>query len=450
MAAFKKYLIPLVLLLLGVIAGSQLIPYEQNTVETQFIGYPDSDKKAHQIRVYLLGLMCLLPFLCSILYYCLDTLDRYTVRIFLNCFVICFGALFCIMMLEDIQDNISDFHQSSRAGELMMKHYIIKLPALIVFILPYSLMLSLLWALGKMSKSQEIVSIIQTGRGVVRLIRPLIGIGLICTIIYFIFNYHWSPHSQSQEDQILREAKDQPLAVAEAVVYQNNSDTRQWYVGIFPFNHSQGEPLRSVEIIELKDSKAIAKIIAEEALWSNETRTWTLKNPTTIDLINLTKYKMPTISLTKGYVTKNWQETPYQIVKPGLKPPFLGIPGLKSWLMNNRDHPLSDRRSYQTHLYYRYAQPFICLITILLAAPLGIVFTRRGVGGGVAVAIFLCAGMIFCSTVFPTLGESGHLPPFVAAWATNTLFILIALTFFYRRMTGQPIYQTIKNLLPKN
>ncbi len=56
--------------------------------------------------------------------------------------------------------------------------------------------------------------------------------------------------------------------------------------------------------------------------------------------------------------------------------------------------------------------------------------------------------MIFCSTVFPTLGESGHLPPFLAAWATNLLFGFIALTLFYRRVTGQPIHQTIKNLIP--
>jgi lipopolysaccharide export LptBFGC system permease protein LptF len=85
------------------------------------------------------------------------------------------------------------------------------------------------------------------------------------------------------------------------------------------------------------------------------------------------------------------------------------------------------------------------MITIMLAAPLGIVFNRRSVGGGVAVAIFLCAGMIFCSSVFPTLGESGHLPPFVAAWATNVLFTIVAMVLFHRRMTGQPIYQTIKN-----
>jgi len=447
MARFRTFLLPVILLIFGLLVAWYLVPKEQIDVDRQLIGYPDSDRLAHQFRVYLLAFLCFIPFLCSLAYLCLDTLDKYTIRIFLNSFAICFGALFIIMMLEDLQDNLSDFKQSANGSSLMLRHYITKLPALVVFILPYSLMLSLLWALGKMSRNQEIVSIIQTGRGVFRFTRPLIGVGLVCTIICLIFNYYWAPNAENQEDLILREATGQSMAEAKDVAYQNGSNTRHWLVGEFPFDHTKGEPLKYIEITVLDENNmATSKIIAEEATWSLQDRSWSLFNTTTFDLANSTD-DIPKVTLADNIQTK-WKETPYQIIKPGLKAPYLGIPGLVSWCKNHVDNPLSDKRSYQTHLYYRIAQPFICLITILLAAPLGIVFSRRGVGGGVAVAIFLCAGMIFCSTVFPTLGESGHLPPILAAWATNILFTLIALYLFYRRMTGQPIYQIIKNLIP--
>ena len=448
MARIPTFLLPATLLILGLVVAWYMVPNEQAAVDRQLIGYPDSDRVAHQFRVYLLAFLCFLPFLCNVAYLCLDTLDKYTIRTFLNSFIICFGALFIIMMLEDLQDNLSDFKQSANGSSLMLRHYITKLPALIVFILPYSLMLSLLWALGKMSRNQEIVSIIQTGRGVFRFTRPLIAVGLVCTIICLIFNYYWAPNAESQEDLILREATGKSLNEAKDVAYQNANNTRHWLVGEFPYDHTKGEPMKYIEITILdKDNKATSKIIAEEATWSLEDRSWSLKNPITFDLKDSTA-DIPKITVSKENIVTNWEETPYQIIKPGLKAPYLGIPGLISWCKNHVDNPLSDRRSYQTHLYYRIAQPFICLITILLAAPLGIVFSRRGVGGGVAVAIFLCAGMIFCSTVFPTLGESGHLPPILAAWATNILFTLIALYLFYRRMTGQPIYQIIKNLIP--
>lgn len=431
---------PLALLILGVVAAFYLCPIEAAAVEQQIIGYPDSVIPAYQLRPWLLGIVCLLPFFSAVLYRCCDTLDRYTLRSFLSCFVICFGALFIVLFLEDIQDNLSDFQESDQMMFLLGKHYLIKIPALLVFILPYSLMLALLWSLGKMSKNQEIVSIIQTGRSVPRIVAPLVGFGCIAAFMCMIFNYHWAPYAESQEENILAEAKGDAQSEAKHVAYQSSDDRRQWYIGAFPAETEHGKPLQSVSISVMnEDHKLTHRILSESASWSIDDRKWTLKTPVTFD------FSGPEIRATKHTkdLVYEWPETPFQIINPGLKPPFLGVPGLTSWLANHRDHPLSDRRSYVTHWHYRFAQPFICLITILLAAPLGIVFSRRGVSGGVAVAIFLCAGMIFCSTVFPTLGESGHLPPLVAAWATNILFTLVALVLFHRRMTGQPIYQTI-------
>ncbi len=445
----RKFLVPLLLLIVGVIVGCVLIPHEKEVVAQQFIGYPNSHKQAHGLRVWLLGILCALPFLCSVGYYCMDRLDRYTLKIFFNCFLICFGALFIIMFIEDLQDNLSDFQQSEEVASIMIRHYITKMPALIVFILPYSLMLSLLWALGRMSKSQELVSIIQTGRGMLRFSRPLVLVGLVATLVCMIFNYHWAPYAESQEKIIINEAKGIESNAAESVAFQNKSDTRHWLVGIFPFAHTSGEPLKSIEITTLDENNhATQKILAEQATWSLDQRQWTLTKPIIFDLSKPDPNQPVPVTVSETDMVTDWQETPWQIINPGLKAPYLGIPGLKSWLMNHHDNPLSDKRAYRTHLYYRYAQPFICLIIILLAAPLGIVLNRRGVGGGVAVAIFLCAGMIFCSTVFPTLGESGHLSPILAAWATNIFFAFIALILFYRRITGQPIYQTIKNLIP--
>lgn len=444
----RKLIWPILLFIVGSVASYLLCPVESLSVENQIIGYPDSDIQAHRLRPWLLGLAFYTPFIAALLYRCCSALDRYTLRIFFNSFFICFSALFIVMFLEDVQDNLADFKESPDMYWLMGKHYLIKLPALLVFILPYALMLGLLWSLGKMSQNQEVVAMIQTGRSVPRIIAPLVGFGLFCALLCVIFNYRWAPYADSQEKNILDQAKGVAISEAKHVAYQNEANTRHWFVGSFPSDHSKGKALQSVTIsIANEKNQLVQRIVSDAATWSLEKRQWTLHNPVIFDFEREANSppKESVTQLTEPLV-KDWPETPHQIIKPGLKAPYLGIPGLSSWLANHHDHPLSDKRSYLTHRHYRYAQPFICLITILLAAPLGIVFNRRGVGGGVAVAIFLCAGMIFCSTIFPTLGESGHLPPLIAAWATNILFTTVALILFHRRMTGQPIYQSIKNL----
>jgi lipopolysaccharide export system permease protein len=85
---------------------------------------------------------------------------------------------------------------------------------------------------------------------------------------------------------------------------------------------------------------------------------------------------------------------------------------------------------------------------VLLATPLGIVFSRRGTGGGVAMAVFLSAGMLFLSNVCLSLGDSGLLRPAVAAWLPNVVFGILAIFLFQRRLSGRPIYQTLRKFMP--
>jgi lipopolysaccharide export LptBFGC system permease protein LptF len=56
--------------------------------------------------------------------------------------------------------------------------------------------------------------------------------------------------------------------------------------------------------------------------------------------------------------------------------------------------------------------------------------------------------MLFSSSFFLTFGEAGHMHPLLAAWATNILFALVAFYLFHRRITGRPIYESIKKLVP--
>ena len=76
---------------------------------------------------------------------------------------------------------------------------------------------------------------------------------------------------------------------------------------------------------------------------------------------------------------------------------------------------------------------------VLVSAPLGIVYSRRGVLGGVAASIFIFAAMYFLRGTFLAFGQSGQIPAFVAAWATNFIFAGIgAMLLYYRSLNRQP------------
>lgn len=437
---------PVAITLLGVILSLIIVPREVHAVNEHILGFPDTDITGHRLRPLLLGLLCMLPAIGAWLYCFAGSLDRYLARQFMSSSGLCMGALMTVLLLTDLQNNISDFNQTSQTMAVMTSYYGIFIPAMFVFILPYALLFALLYCLGKMSRYQEIVAMVQTGRGVLRIVMPLLVAGVFASTVCLIFNYHWGPWAEGNKDLVIDIAKDGEADRARSVLYRDKASSRVWLVGSFPYQFEKTGTIRNVTVHSFnKAGHPTTKLEAETAVWSRQDKNWTFSN---IQLMDLQATPVPVKIETPDPMTSNWQETPWQIVKPGLNQTHLGIPGLNSWLNAHRGVSWANHLPYITQWHYRIAQPAICLITILLAAPLGIVFSRRGLGGGVSIALFLSAGMLFCSNFFLTFGEAGHLPPLLAAWGTNILFGLIALYLFNRRISGLPIYDSIKKLLP--
>lgn len=443
----RHILIVVTMLAIGAIAAAIIIPPEIKAVEQQLIGFPDSDVAAQSARPWVLAGLCLLPALGAVLYSLNGTLDRYISRRFLTMFGICLTSLYVIWWLFDLTDHMSDFQQSTNTFRTMWVYYGTLLPAVLMLLLPYALLLSLLESLGKLSTNREIIAIIQSGRGVLRTTTPLIIAGLLCTIFTMGLNYHWAPSAVGREDEILNVAKGQDATEATKVLYRSRQTQRLWMVSAFPPDYEKGAPLVGVEVtVTSSDNQLKSRLTADTASWDKQTARWTFHNAL------LCRYQpgKPPVFTThdKPLVISNWRETPWQIIKPGLSAEHLGIPDLNSWLQTNALHPqMAESSPYLTHWHYRFALPFSCLITILLATPLAIHFSRRGAGGGVFLAVVLSAMMMLTSTIILTFGESGHLPPMLAAWLPNIIFGGIGIYLYRRRIAGRPIYHSLRRLL---
>ena len=430
-----------------------LVPIEQAAVAEHLLGFPDADAIAHQLRPYVLAALCFLPALGGVYYAFVRSLDRYLIRQFIATFLLCFLTLYSIWTLLDLTDNMSDFKNSENAGALMAKYYGMLFPLVFVELAPFGLLLGLLYSLGQLSRSQEIVAMIQTGRGVIRLIFPLAIVGFIASLLCLGFNYQWAPWADGYKDALIQQAQNGSTSQAQNVVYFHKPSSRIWFVGSFPYRFNQGEPLQNVVVRSFDpEGKPVMRLQAETAMWDSETRGWVFDGVEIQHLNRRLEFDgalMPEYEIPEGKVRHDdWKELPWKIIKPGLAAENLGIPDLYSWLRLNQNDDWANKRRYLTQWHYRWAQPGICLALVLLAAPLGIVFTRRGAAGGIALAIFLCAGMMFASTVFLSLGEAGHMPPIWAAWGTNIAASILALVLIQRRLVGRPIYQTLKKLLP--
>lgn len=365
-------------------------------------------------------------------------LDRYILRSFLTPFLLCFFGFLGIWLVFDLQSNTSDFIEAHVSMKWVVYYYLTQVPQFMMICIPVGLLLALLFCLSRMSRSNEIISMLTAGQSLTRLLLPLIGAGLVLTGVCAALNYSLAPESDSIKKDLkngISKKRDKKMFL-DGQLFCNRADRRVWYVRKMLARIQDNDVLDGVTILEQNATGAItAKWIASTASFKPETKTWLLSNGVVVKFA-----PDGTIQSNKSFQTlqiNNWSETPWRIASSNLDPQGLSVPKLRDYLNFNADFPDAQLAPYRTHLQYRWALPLQCLVVVLFTGPLSIVFSRRGVLSGIAGAIFLFAGMTFFTFLMLAFGKGNRISPFTAAWSPILIFTVIGLYLLYIKGTNR-------------
>jgi len=406
---------------------------------------------AYMGKLILIGLLILSFPLMARLHFRSTILDQYVVRSFLVPFAFTLIGFVAIWLIFDLTDNGPDFVEAKASFGTIVEFYFIQLPQVILFVLPVTLLLSLLYSLSRMSASNELISMLGAGRSMMMVLRPLFIIGLYCSLICLVFKYHWAPKSEGTKEALLqavhdgefteqkRGAKKKKKAnrwAKSGWMYVNSLDRRTWFVGRVPLDFFK-QNMGSVAIWQFdEDQNLLTSWRGNSAYWFFGNQTWKLYNGKTY---TYGPDGIPRIQSWESLEIPGWRETPWKVLSPSLNPEHMGILGLSTYLRTNAEYDDKQLAPYRTNWWYCWAEPLSCLVMVLVSAPLGIVYSRRGMLGGVAASIFIFAAMYFLRGTFLAFGQSGQLPAFVAAWATNFIFASVgAMLLYYRSQNRQP------------
>ena len=81
-----------------------------------------------------------------------------------------------------------------------------------------------------------------------------------------------------------------------------------------------------------------------------------------------------------------------------------------------------------TQFHGQLAQPFTCLVVVLVALPFGAAGGRRNVYAGVAGSVGICFFYFVLLRWGLALGTAGHIPALLAAWLPNLIFAGVGIT----------------------
>ncbi|MEX1119913.1 MAG: LptF/LptG family permease [Terrimicrobiaceae bacterium] len=364
-------------------------------------------------------------------------LDRYVLTKFALPFVYCLFGFIAIWFIFDLSDNLPDFLQGKASFGFLLAYYKSQIPEIIVISLPIGALLALLYSLTAMSRTNEIISMLGAGLSVARILMPLFVVGLILVGVTAYFNYEQAPHAAMHKKQMIKDVKrDRPKEPGlSGHLYRNREDLRTWYMKRIEQGKNQ---IFEVQIVQQNaDADIVAQYYARDAFYNPEEKRWVLYHGMYVEMDK--ERRETSKEMFDAKVIEGWKETPWRIASSVMNPDYLSVPELKDYLRFNHDFPEARLAPYRTQLAYRYALPWVCLLVIFLAAPMGIVYSRRGILGGVAVAIGLFFSLVFVSSLFIAFGKGSRISPVVAAWGPLVFYFGIGLWLLWYRSTNRDL-----------
>ncbi|MEO0415845.1 MAG: LptF/LptG family permease, partial [Verrucomicrobiota bacterium] len=334
----------------------------------------------------------------------------------------------------------------------LIEFYLVQIPFLILFVLPIVILLSLLFGISKMSKANELISMIGSGRSVPRVLFPVFFIGVYASLLALALKYEWSPRSNATKEALMKRTGEERRAIEEGRDYEiadmglvqrrgwmhvNEYARRTWFISSVPLRLS--DPMLNVVVWHLDENSQPKTVwVAKRAQWNYRA------DPPSWKFIDGKIYqygedKIPRITSFKEHTETGWNETPWKVMSSAENPEFLGLPSLSMYLNANKEMDPVNLAPFRTNWWYISAEPFSCLAMVLVAAPLGIVHARRGVMGGVVAAIAIFAVMYILRGTMLAMGQGSKISPFIAAWATNFIVGGIGLVLLWFRSQNREI-----------
>jgi lipopolysaccharide export system permease protein len=354
-------------------------------------------------------------------------LDRYLLRELLIPLVYCLGGFLTFYVSFDLIGNLRRFQDAHLLFRDGLEYYLVTTPELLVFpLIPVSLMLALLYALTNHARHNELTAMRAAGVGMWRLSLPYLAVGLTFSLALFWLNETLVPYGTARAEQILRRrlTNAQDRSWHANLKFRNEQENRSWDAR--NFNLITGEMIKPSIIWEMPDGSR-REIYAQRATYANpgwifhDVEQWT-KSPQDI----------APVSSSTNLLRANFPETPELIrsdikinsmnLTKAAKGPQLSLAEIADY---QRLHPklnATERAKLETQRQGRFAEPWKCLMVVLIALPFGARSGRRNVFVGVASSIFICFGYLILQKFSLALGTANYLPSVIAAWLPNAFF----------------------------
>lgn len=344
-------------------------------------------------------------------------LDRYIAAAWLRLFGMCMGSFLSIYLVLDMMDRIPRYLRAGGALTDIGRFFVYKLPEMVDNAAPFSILLATLLTLGLFSRNSEIIAMRSCGVSLWRISLPMLLLGLSTSLLLLVNSELVLPRSSERAARVERVdiKKQEPAAVFRRSNIWFRSDDMILQARFFdPLTRT----LKGVVLWHLDRSMApVSRTDAENALFRDGR--WELQRPTIKEFRSGSRFTER--SLPSMQVDLRLKIDDLRVLDKYADD--MSYAKLKEYSENLQRGGYKAFR-YLTMMHGKLSQPFSAFVMVVLGIPFALRSSRSGglaLGIGASVAIGFAYFVI--NAVLVSYGRNGTLPPVVAAWGANLLFV---------------------------
>ncbi len=344
-------------------------------------------------------------------------LDRYVTSRFLRVFSLLVVSIVAVYVLIDYLEFADDLARLKPPARLLFAYYEAFLPPILLDVLPFAFLAAALITTAALVRSSEATAVLASGVSLFRMTAPILFLAAGTGVVLFFLAERVVPRASAASDVLRARLKGAPPPPPPVMGgWVRGTAGRFFSVDAYDPRTRGAAGLRLIEVdpatfrIRLRAAAARAQVIPGRGVLAEDG--WIRTFGEGADSLFLAR---------EGRFFLDAPEASENIAVVQANPRQMTLAQLARFIAARR-RAGGDVADLATGFYQKPATAVSALLLTLVGLPFAFRFGRRGAVAGIGIAILLGLAYFFLTGLFVKLGDTGALPPAVAAWSSNVLF----------------------------
>jgi len=320
----------------------------------------------------------------------------------------------------------------------VLKLFIFVLPNFLVFTIPMALLLGVLLAFGRLSSDHELTAMKASGISLFQLIPPVITVSLLCYLVAaFMAIYALPWGSRSFRNTLYQIAQSKAHVEFKPRVFNDSFSGLVFYADRM---NPQGNKMEGV-LIQDERAKEKSQVIFSKAAQvvpdPEKEEVVLILQDGSIHIKDRKEDLYRKIDFDYYHMRLNIGESLGAGKRIRTMDSEKSIGELREKIKRKQARG-ADCIHEQVVINEKYAVPFASIVFGLLGVALGVRPPRSGRSYSLVKSLGIILGYYILMTAMETLAERGMLPPWLASWMPNIVFLLLGIYFIVLRGLEKP------------